>query len=214
MAKDKFTDYSATASSNTDVGGVNLAEGSMLPSDVNNAFREVLSHLAELNAGTHPIADTLTLADPADLTKKFRFDGVGITAGNTRVVTMPDIDTTLAGLGVNQTFTKGQVSSTYTGTALTLDFSLYNNFIITLASGANILANPSTEAIGQTGVIVFIQPSSSTAGTITFADPSDYETAGGAGIALTATNSAYDVVPYIVKASNSILLGTPQLGFA
>jgi hypothetical protein len=114
MAKDKLTDYSTTASSNTDVGGVNLAENSMLPSDVNNAFREMLSHLAEMNAGTYPVADTFTLADPDDLTKKFRFDGVGITTGNTRVVTMPDADTTLAGLGITQTFT-GDI--TFSGTS-------------------------------------------------------------------------------------------------
>ena len=62
MAKDKITDYSATASSNTDIGSVNLAENSMLPSDVNNALREQMSHLAEMNAGTHPLADTLTLS--------------------------------------------------------------------------------------------------------------------------------------------------------
>ena len=92
MSKDKITDYSATASSNTDVGGVNLQENSMLASDVNNALREILSHLAEMNAGTHPLADTLTLADPSDLTKKFRFDGGGISAGQTRVITIPDAD--------------------------------------------------------------------------------------------------------------------------
>ena len=214
MSKDKLTDYSATASSNTDVGGVNLAENSMLPSDVNNAFREILSHLAEMNAGTHPVADTMTLADPDDLTKKFRFDGVGITAGNTRVVTMPDADTTLAGLGVTQTFTKAQIPSTYTGTGLTLDFDTYQNHIITLSAGSNSLANPSTEAgnVGQTGVIIFIQPSSGSAGTVSLG--TDYESIGGSGLTLSSANSAYDVVPYVVKAENSVLLGNPSLGFA
>lgn len=214
MAKDKITDYSTTASSNTDVGGVNLAENSMLPSDVNNAFREVLSHLAEMNAGTHPVADTMTLADPDDLTKKFRFDGVGITAGNTRVVTMPDADTTLAGLGVTQTFTKAQIPSTYTGTGLTLDFDTYQNHIITLSAGSNSLANPSTEAgnVGQTGVIIFIQPSSGSAGTVSLG--TDYESIGGSGLTLSSANSAYDIVPYVIKAENSVLLGNPSLGFA
>ena len=108
MAKDKITDYSATASSNTDIGSVNLAENSMLPSDVNNALREQMSHLAEMNAGTHPLADTVTLADPDDLTKKFRFDGVGITASNTRVLTIQDSDLTVAGINVAQEFTATQ----------------------------------------------------------------------------------------------------------
>jgi len=47
MAKDKITEYDATAANNTDVGGVNLAENSMNPSDVNNAIREVMSHQKE-----------------------------------------------------------------------------------------------------------------------------------------------------------------------
>ncbi len=47
MSKDKLTEYDATATNNTDVGGVNLQESSMLPSDVNNAIREVMSHLKD-----------------------------------------------------------------------------------------------------------------------------------------------------------------------
>lgn len=55
MSKDKFTDYSATAASNLDVGGVDLAENSMLPSDVNGAFRELMSHCKEFAEGTSAI---------------------------------------------------------------------------------------------------------------------------------------------------------------
>jgi len=52
MPKDKLTDYSATNASNTDVGGVNIDEG-MLPSAVNNAIRELMTHQANaFGAGT------------------------------------------------------------------------------------------------------------------------------------------------------------------
>jgi len=51
MSKDAISDYSATANSNTDVGGVNINEG-CAPSTINNAIREVMSHLADLNAGS------------------------------------------------------------------------------------------------------------------------------------------------------------------
>jgi len=97
---------------------------------------------------------------------------------------------------------------------LTLNFDTTQNFFITLSSGANTLAQPSTEAsnIGQTGVIIFIQPSSGTAGTVS--PHTDYQTVGGGGLTLSSANSAYDVVPYIIKADNSILLGTPQLAFS
>ena len=118
---------------------------------------------------------------------------------------------------VTQTFTKAQIPSTQTATistSVTLDFDTYQNFILTLGSGANTLSNPTTEAsnVGQTGTIIFIQPSSSSAGTVSLA--SDYESIGGAGITLSTTNSQYDVVPYMIKADNSILIGSPQLNFA
>lgn len=50
MAKDNISQYSTTAASNTDVGGVNINED-CLPSNLNNAIRELMSHLADLNAG-------------------------------------------------------------------------------------------------------------------------------------------------------------------
>ena len=106
-----------------------------------------------------------------------------------------------------------QKANTNTSAGLTLDFDTYNNFFVTLSSGSNTLANPTTEAgnVGQTGVIVFIQPSSGSAGTVTLG--TDYETAESAGLTLSSANSAYDVVPYIIKADNSILLGVPALNF-
>ena len=52
MAKDKLTDYDSTAANNLDVGGISVAEG-MLPSGVNNAIRELMSHQADaFGAGT------------------------------------------------------------------------------------------------------------------------------------------------------------------
>jgi len=123
-------------------------------------------------------------------------------------------DADIVAKDVTNVFTKAQVPSTYTGSALTLDFDTYQNFIITLAAGANTLAAPSTEAgnVGQTGTIIFINPSSGAAATLSL--HADYETVGGAGLTISATNNAYDVVPYVIKADNSILLGAPQLGFA
>ncbi len=114
------------------------------------------------------------------------------------------------------TYTTAQVSKTETATistSKTLDFDANQNFILTLGSGANTLTNPTTEAgnVGQTGVMIFIQPSSGSAGTVTLG--TDYETPAAGGLSLSSTNSAYDVVPYIIKADNSILLGSPQLAF-
>jgi hypothetical protein len=37
--------------------------------------------------------------------------------------------------------------------------------------------------------------------------------AAAAGLTISTANNDYDVVPYIVKADNSVLLGAPQLNF-
>lgn len=55
MARDKLTEYSATASENTVCGDVNIAENSALPSDMNNFAREVMSHLKAFSDGTDAI---------------------------------------------------------------------------------------------------------------------------------------------------------------
>ena len=126
-----------------------------------------------------------------------------------------DADT--AKLDVTQQFSKAQIPSTFSNTFSSVsgifDFDNFQNFIVTLASGANNLGTPTTEAsnVGQTGVFIFVQPS---VGTGTIGLNGDYETVGGGALELSATVDAYDVVPYMIKADNSILLGTPQLGFA
>ncbi len=50
MPKTKISEYSSTAADNTDIDGINLAEG-MLPSDVNNAIRELMAQLKDFETG-------------------------------------------------------------------------------------------------------------------------------------------------------------------
>jgi hypothetical protein len=127
--------------------------------------------------------------------------------------------TSLAGANIvasnaNTTFTKAQRGSTLTDTSntgsVTLDFDTSQNFVLTL-TGNVTLANPSTEAVGQSGFIVAIQDGT---GGRTLSLGTDYETAGGAGITLSSAASATDIIPYVVAASNRILLGAPQLAFS
>lgn len=91
MAKDKLTDYSATAASNTDIGGVSLAEGGMQVSDINNAFREQMSHLKDFANGTTGI-DVLNLQDD-DASASIKLQAPA-TVTTTTTFTMPDGDGT------------------------------------------------------------------------------------------------------------------------
>ena len=110
-------------------------------------------------------------------------------------------------------FSHAAIGSTQTADATgstVLDFQTYQNFLLTF-TGNVTLANPSTEAVGQSGFIIIIQDGT---GSRTLALGTDYETAGGAGLTISTAASAVDVVPYVVKASGSIQLGAAQLAFA
>ena len=130
-------------------------------------------------------------------------DVIEIPTGTTNV--------TVAGnLGVGGTaVAKTDTDTSNTGN-VTLDFSANQNFVLTL-TGNTTLVNPSTEQVGQSGFIACIQDGT---GSRTLSLGTDYETAAAAGITLTTTAAATDLIPYLVVASNRILLGQPQLAFS
>ena len=119
----------------------------------------------------------------------------------------------IASSGVT-TFSAAVVGATDTDTSntgsVTLDFAANQNFVLTF-TGNVTLANPSTEAVGQSGIIGCIQDGT---GSRTLSLGTDYETAGGSGITLSTAASSVDVIPYFVKASGSIQLGAVQKAFA
>lgn len=51
MAKNKISEYSSTASNNTDIGGINISEG-CAPSGINNAIRELMAQLKDQQTGS------------------------------------------------------------------------------------------------------------------------------------------------------------------
>ena len=130
-------------------------------------------------------------------------DVIEIPTGTTNV-------TVAGGLTIGAVATANTDTDTTNTGSVTLDFSANQNFVLTL-TGNVTLANPSTETVGQSGFIVCIQDST---GGRTLSLGTDYETAGGAGITLSSTASATDIIPYVVAASNRILLGAPQLAFS
>ena len=132
--------------------------------------------------------------------------GKGSALGTTPAISIDEnLKTTFGGGAVGATF----VDATNTGN-ITLDYNLYQNFVLTF-TGNVVLVNPTTESVGQSGVIVVIQDGT---GSRTIAGGTQYEWPGGAiGTISTAANSV-DIIPYFVDAADSILLGAPQLAFA
>jgi len=76
-----------------------------------------------INTPTLTVNDNaLTIQDNVDTTKKVLFELSGITAGQTRTLTIPDASTTLVGTGVTQTLTnKTLTAPTITNPTLTVD---------------------------------------------------------------------------------------------
>ena len=107
-------------------------------------------------------------------------------------------------------YANSTLTDTSNSGSVTLNFNNHTNFVLTF-TGNVTLANPTTENVGQTGIIVCIQDGT---GSRTLTLGTDYETAGGLGVNLSTAASAVDVIPYIVKASNSILLGKIQKAFS
>lgn len=112
-----------------------------------------------------------------------------------------DVDT--AKTDVVQSFTKaqrGSVSALTDGATITPDFSLANNFSVTLG-GNRTLANPTNLVAGQSGVITITQDGT---GSRTLAYGSYWKFPGGIAPTLTTTASAVDTIAYYVESSSRI----------
>lgn len=96
MAKTKISEYSTTNSSNSDIEGINIAEG-CAPSGINNAIREVMVHLKnwQTNAsgdgatfanlvvqGTGAFTGAVTMSAGATLSGTNTLSGANIISGN------------------------------------------------------------------------------------------------------------------------------------
>ena len=206
MAKTKISQYDASASGNTDIDSIDLGEGTMVPSDVNNALREVMAHLADMNGGVAAIQDTFTLSDPTDDTKKVRFDAVGITTGNTRVLTVPDADATIAGLSVAQEFTATQNFNATTLTdaaSISWDASANQVTSVTLA-GDRTFAAPTNMVDGGVYVLTIVQDAT---GTRVPSFNAVFKFAGGTAPTLTTTAAARDILVFNSDGTNMYEIG-------
>ena len=102
-----------------------------------------------------------------------------------------------------QSFTKAQRGSIVTltdGATVTPDFSLGNNFTLTLG-GSRTLANPTNLTAGQSGVILVLQDGT---GSRTLSFGNYWKFPGGTAPTLTTTASAVDLIAYFVESSSRI----------
>jgi len=118
-------------------------------------------------------------------------------------VSVQAYDAATAKTNVVQSFTKAQrgtVVALTDGATITPDFSLGNNFSVTLG-GNRTLANPTNLTAGQAGLIVITQDGT---GSRTLAYGSYFKFPAGTAPTLTTTASAVDVLAYYVESSTRI----------
>jgi hypothetical protein len=118
----------------------------------------------------------------------------------TYVSTLPAATTTLAGLGVNQAWTKAQVVTpvqlSIAANAVAVDLSLSNNFTLALqATTSQVLSNPTNAIAGQSGSIFITQ--NATPSTITYG-ANWYEDTTGTAAAVSTTAAAQNTLHYKV----------------
>jgi hypothetical protein len=96
MPKNKISEFSSTPANNTDIGGIDIAEG-CAPSGINNAIRELMAQLKDQQAGTD--ADSFTVGGALSVAGTSTLTGAvsapaGITGNLTGNVIAVDITST------------------------------------------------------------------------------------------------------------------------
>lgn len=93
MAKNKISEFSSNPSNNTDIAGINIAEG-CAPSGINNAIRELMAQLKDQQTGTDgdnfTVGGALSVGGNLDVTGNSTFAGtVSFTSVPTGVGAVP-----------------------------------------------------------------------------------------------------------------------------
>ena len=131
--------------------------------------------------------------------------GLGSALGTTPAISITEaLKTQFGGGAVGKTSTANATGN------VTLDYDANSNFVLTF-TGNVTLDNPSTESVGQTGIIVIIQDGT---GSRTLSVGTDYEFPAGTAPTISTAANTTDIIPYCVIAANRVALGAPQLAFA
>jgi trimeric autotransporter adhesin len=182
--------YSANIASQTNFAGIGF---------FNQDTDAAVGNVADIY--TNPTG-TLSLTASGNPAIQLKYGSAGI-SGGTSALTVESSGLITFNNAAGSTETASKTGS------VTADLTTYQNFVWTL-TGNITLSNPSTEVVGMSGVFIFIH--SGAARTVSLG--TDWKTAGAAGLTLSSTTGAVDMVPYFVQSSGNILLGTPILAFS
>jgi len=164
MAKTKISEFSATPSNNTDIDGINIAEG-CAPSGINNAIRELMSQLKDQQTGasgdSFTVGSNLIVNGNASITGTFSSTGQITLGSDTIAVTQSAADnsTKVATTAFVQTAVSNKLDDTASNgiVARTADNvstarTLTAGTGITIVDGDGVAGNPTISSSGVTSV--------------------------------------------------------------
>jgi hypothetical protein len=186
MPKTKISEFSSTPANNTDIDGINIAEG-CAPSGINDAIRELMAQLKDLQAGLS--GDTLAIA--AGGTGAATFAAAGLT-------TLTGSETLTNKTLTNPTVTN-YVETPFTAnssTAITLALTNGTVQIITLTGNATITMPTATSG---KSFIMFLKQDATGSRTVTW---STVKWAGGTAPTITSTASRQDILSFFADGTN------------
>jgi hypothetical protein len=215
MSKTKISDYSSTPADNTDIGGINIAEG-MLPSDVNNAIREQMAQLKNFQSGTSGESVTfatvnattisasninkVTVTAPATGATLTIADGKTLTANNSLTLAGTDA-TTMTFPSTSATIARTDAAQTFTGT---------QTFSSALVLPAGTVSAPSFAPTGDTNTGIFFPAADTIAFAEGGAEAMRIDSAGNVGIGTSSPVDAVEIARGSGVAANTLFRGNNQ----
>lgn len=202
MARTKISEWSATPSNNTDIDGINIAEG-CAPSGINDAIREMMSQIKDWQAGTSGDYTAVTAGGTGVGTLTGIVKGNGTSAFSAATAGTDYVTPTGTETLTNKTLTNPTVTnyvetpySANSSTAITLALTNGTVQIITLTGNATITMPTATSG---KSFIMYLKQDATGSRTVTW---STVKWAGGTAPTITSTASKQDIFSFFSDGSS------------
>ena len=202
MPKVKISEWSTTPANNTDIDGINIAEG-CAPSGINDAIREMMSQIKDWQAGTSGDYTAVSAGGTGVGTLTGLAKGNGTSAFTAAVAGTDYTSPTSTETMTNKTLTNPTVTnyvetpySANSSTAITLALTNGTVQIITLTGNATITMPTATSG---KSFIMYLKQDATGSRTVTW---STVKWAGGTAPTITSTASRQDILSFFADGTN------------